>query len=172
MKYLIATPRLGIRKLVRADAEALYQLHANQKVQEFTGKPVISSFEDITNAVRKMIDETLTNYKKYGYGRWMVTLKESGQVIGWNGLVYRENIGQVDLGYRFHPDYWGNGYATESSRAILDYGLHELGLSQIIAITMKENTSSIRVLEKVGMQFDHYEDFMGYKDAMWYCIRK
>lgn len=168
---LIETSRLIISNITSNDSESLYQLHSNVEAQGFTGKPPITSFEDVTEAVRKMLDDTNKSYSERGYGRWKIVDKENDEMIGWNGLVYRESVGEIDIGYRFLPEYWGRGIATESSEAILDYGLNTLGIDKIIAITMKENTGSIRVLEKIGMQFDHFAEFQGYKDAMWFSIK-
>ncbi len=62
--------------------------------------------------------------------------------------------GEVDLGYRFLPEYWGQGLATEASRAALQYGFEVIGLKRVIGLVMPENVASIRVLEKVGMQYE------------------
>ena len=72
-------------------------------------------------------------------------------MIGFAGLKYLRGLDEVDLGYRFLPQYWGEGLATEASVACLAYGFGELGLKCIIGLTLPENRASMRVLEKVGM---------------------
>ena len=76
--------------------------------------------------------------------------------VGWAGLAYLPEFDEIDLGYRFLPEYWGKGIATEASHAILAYGFEELKLSRIIAIALKEHSASIKVMEKVGMEFDKF----------------
>jgi RimJ/RimL family protein N-acetyltransferase len=96
------------------------------------------------------------------------------QFVGWAGLAYLPEFDEIDLGYRFLPKYWGGGYATEVSRAILTYGFNKLELRRIIAIAMKENKASIRVMEKIGMEFDKFApyEFEG-EDVVWYwCDKK
>lgn len=91
------------------------------------------------------------------------------QFVGWAGLAYLPEFDEIDLGYRFLPQYWRLGIATEASQAILTYGFDKLKLKKIIAIAMKENKPSIRVMEKVGMQFDKIAPYeLGSEDAIWY----
>jgi ribosomal-protein-alanine N-acetyltransferase len=92
------------------------------------------------------------------------------QFVGWAGLAYLPEFDEIDLGYRFLLEYWGAGIATEASRAILTYGFDTLKLKKIIAIVMKEHKASIRVMEKVGMEFDKFAPYEpGSQDAAWYC---
>jgi len=94
--------------------------------------------------------------------------------VGWAGLAYLPEFDEVDLGYRFLPNFWGKGYATEASHEILTYGFDELELKRIIAIAMKENKASLRVMEKVGMEFDKMAPYeAGGEDVIWYwCDKK
>jgi len=96
------------------------------------------------------------------------------QFVGWAGLAYLPEFDEIDLGYRFLPEYWGLGIATEASRAILNYGFDQLELKKIIAIAMKEHKASIRVMQKVGMEFDKFGPYEpGSEDAIWYwCDQK
>ncbi len=84
-----------------------------------------------------------------------MTLKD-GTFLGWCGLKYFPETDEVDLGYRFMKKYWGKGYATESSRACLNYGFHELKLKRIMAKAMPENKDSLKVMQKLGMVFRGY----------------
>src|SRR5690606_30529073 len=83
---------------------------------------------------------------------WLMHLKETGEFIGWCGLKYLADENQTDLGYRLLKKHWNKGYATEASRACLDYGFHVLGLKKIIARAMKPNVNSIKIMQKLGMQ--------------------
>ena len=143
----------------------MFNMYSNPAVHKYTGEHMLASMEEMA----QKIEERSANYKKYGYGRWATFLKEDGQFIGWAGLAYLPEFDEIDLGYRFLPQYWGKGYATETSKAILEYGFNKLGLKRIIAIAMKENTASIKVMEKVGMQFEKYAPYdPGGEDVVWY----
>lgn len=170
MKILIETERLFLRKITLEDKAHLFKLHAHPAVQKYTGEPVVESIEEIEEAIRGRIKD----YEKYGYGRWATFLKNELQFIGWAGLAYLPEFDEIDLGYRFLPEFWGLGLATEASRAILTYGFDKLQLKKIIAIALKENKASIRVMEKVGMEFDKFAPYEpGSEDAAWYwCDQK
>ena len=89
-------------------------------------------------------------------------------------MAYLPEFNEIDLGYRFLPEYWGSGIATEASRAILNYAFDSLKLRKIVAIAIKENKASIRVMEKVGMEFEKFAPYeLGSEDALWYwCDKK
>ncbi len=123
--------------------------------------------------MEQAIQTRINDYKKYGYGRWAAFLKNEMQFVGWAGLAYLPEFDEIDLGYRFLPEYWGLGIATEASRAILNYGFDSLKLRRIVAIAIKENKASIRVMEKVGMEFDKIAPYEpGSEDALWYWCDK
>ncbi|MEO0469330.1 MAG: GNAT family N-acetyltransferase [Bacteroidota bacterium] len=165
MNPIITTERLILRELSMSDAENMRRLHGNPQVQKYTGEAVIATLEGIYEKIKEKTDE----YAQYGYGRWATLLKEGQQFIGWAGLSYLPEFDEIDLGYRFLPEYWGKGMATEASRAILTYGFEQLRLERIIAIAMQDNIASIRVMEKVGMQFEKYAPYEeGGEDVVWY----
>ncbi len=165
MKTLIETERLVLREITLDDKEDLFTLHSYPEVQKYTGEPVVESLDEMEKAILGRI----AHYKKYGFGRWATFLKEGKQFVGWAGLLYLPEFDEIDLGYRFLPEYWGIGIATEASRAILTYGFDTLKLKKIIAIAMKENKASIKVMEKIGMEFYKVAPYeAGGKDAVWY----
>lgn len=170
MKFLIETERLLLRKITLDDKEEMFQLYSNPDVQKYTGEPLVESIEEMEQAIQTRIDD----YEKYGFGRWATFLKDGMQFVGWAGLAYLPEFDEIDLGYRFLPEYWGLGIATEVSHAILTYGFDSLKIKKIIAIAMKENKASIRVMEKVGMEFDKFAPYEpGGKDVVWYwCDKK
>ena len=169
MKTILETERLLLREISLDDTSDMFRLHSNAKVQKFTGDPLIASVEDMEQAIQTRIN----NYKKYGYGRWATFIKSDMQFIGWSGLAYLPEFDEIDLGYRFLPKYWGMGYATEASHAILRYGFDQLKLNKIIAIAMKQNKASIKVMEKVGMEFEKLAPYEpGGEDVVWYRCDK
>ncbi|MDG1476406.1 MAG: GNAT family N-acetyltransferase [Vicingaceae bacterium] len=169
MKALIETERLLLREITIDDKEEMFRLHSNSIVQKYTGEALVESVEKM----EEIIQTRIINYEKYGYGRWATFLKDGMQFIGWSGLAYLPEFDEIDIGYRFLPKYWGKGYATEASQAILEYGFDKLELRRIIAIAMKENIASTRVMEKIGMKFDKFAPYEpGSKDVAWYWCDK
>jgi len=169
MKPVLETKRLVLREVTREDVDDMFRLHSNVLVGKYTGEPPITSKEEMMRA----IDERVHLYKKVGYGRWPTFLKDGMQFIGWAGLAYLPEFDEIDLGYRFLPEFWGMGFATEASEAILKYGFGKLDLERIVAIAMKENKASIRVMEKVGMAFDKFAPYdPGGEDVAWYQCDK
>lgn len=169
MNTILETDRLLLRDITLDDARSMFRLHSHPAVQEFTGEPVIASMAEMEKAIATRI----ADYKKYGYGRWATFLKADNQFVGWAGLAYLPEFDQIDLGYRFMPKFWGKGIATEASSAILNYGFETLGLRRIIAIAMKQNTASIKVMQKVGMEFEKYAPYEpGGEDVVWYWCDK
>lgn len=165
MKVILETPRLILTEITLDLVQEMYTMYTTPEVHRYTGEPMIESIEEMAKAIETRVH----NYTKYGYGRWATLLKEDQRFIGWAGLAYLPEFDEIDLGYRFLPQFWGYGYATEASKAILHYGFERLNLEKIIAIAMKENKASIRVMEKVGMQFDKYAPYdPGGEDVVWY----
>jgi [ribosomal protein S5]-alanine N-acetyltransferase len=164
MEIVIETPRLLLRQFTSEDAADLYELNADPEVLRFTGDEAFDTIEEASNFI-----QNYTDYKENGFGRWAVKAKESGQFLGWCGLR-RHSDGMVDLGFRFHQKHWGRGYATEAAKACMKYGWNDLGLKQIIGRAAKANTASIRVLEKLGMNYWKDAACDGIMDAVWYRI--
>ena len=169
MNALIETERLWLKEISLEDKEEMFKLHAHPAVQIYTGEPVVESMAEMVKAIQTR----MADYKKYGYGRWATFLKDGMQFVGWSGLAYLPEFDEIDLGYRLLPEYWGMGIATEASRAILTYGFESLNMNKIIAIALKENIASIRVMEKIGMEFDKIAPYEpGSADAIWYYCDK
>lgn len=128
------------------DATSFYQLNSNPDVMRLTGDALTGSVDDAREAI-----SNYTDFDKIGFGRWACILKESMQIIGFCGLKYLSEFDEVDVGYRFLPEHWGHGLATEACLASLQFGFEMLDLPQIIGLVLPENLASIRVMEKAGM---------------------
>jgi len=166
MSIIIETERLILREPSLDDAANMLRLHSIPEVQKYTGEEIITDLETIQNKITEILS---VDFDLKGYGRWVTILKETGEYVGWAGLKYLPEFDQTDLGYRILPEFWGNGIASEASEAILKYGFETLKLETIIAIAMPEHKASIRVMEKVGMQFDKFAPYEpGSPDAIWY----
>jgi len=140
------TARLRLRAFEPDDAEAFFRLNSHPDVIRYTGEPACESVAAAEAGIRAYPD-----WKKYGIGRWAAWDKGTNEIIGFAGLKYLADLDEVDLGYRFLPQHWGKGLATEASIVCLAYGFETLGLRRIVGLTMPENRASMRVLEKVGM---------------------
>ncbi len=166
----IETSRLIIRPFRVEDDAAVYEFGSNEEVQKYTGDGLIASLE----AAKALIQNVwLTDYQTYGYGRWAVVYKPDNKLIGFAGLKYLKSMKETDIGFRFLPEYWGKGIATEASQKIINYGFDVLELPQIIGIAMPENIASNKVLLKLGLTFYKVDDYEGDGGAYnWYKIRK
>lgn len=160
MKHILETSRLVLRELNLGDTKDFYDLNSNPNVIRYTGD---SAFENISEA--KQFLENYQDYKLNGYGRWAVILKETSQFIGWCGLRFDND--ETDIGFRFFEQEWNKGYATESALACLNYGLKELQLKCVIGRAMKTNIWSIRVLEKIGLEYDRDIEFDGCEAVLY-----
>lgn len=152
----LTTPRLTLRQLIAEDAGELYILNSDPEVLRYTGDAPFASVDEAREFIRHYDQYTL-----YRRGRLGMFLKETGAFIGWCGLKYHPQTGETELGFRLKRAYWNQGYATEAALASLHYGFNELQLSTIMGRVIKENTASIRVLEKIGMQYWKDFDFEG-----------
>jgi len=166
MKQIIETNRLILREFEINDSENFFYLNLDSEVLKYTGDLPFSSVLDANYFLINYSD-----YKRNGFGRWAVILKETGLFIGWCGLkLNEENL--VDIGFRFFKKEWGKGYATESAKAVLDYGFNTLNLTEIIGRVFKANISSIKVLEKLNMTYWEPDFFKNIETLLYYRIRK
>ena len=98
-------------------------------------------------------------YERLGFGLYAVELKDGGAPIGMCGLIKRDYLDAVDIGFALLPEYWGKGYAYESAAAVMAYATGTLGLKRVVAITSSDNHSSARLLEKLGLRFERMMTF-------------
>ncbi len=165
-KLIFSSDRLVARELSPADAADLYALNADIEVIKYTGDQPFRSVSDARGFL-----ENYRDYELYGCGRWALNRKEDGAFIGWCGLKMHDEY-WVDLGFRLMRKYWGQGYASEAAAASLAVGFEELKLSQVIGRAASENSSSLRVLEKIGMRFWKWGSCEGIPFAAYYRISK
>ena len=96
----------------------------------------------------------MASYERFGFGLYRVERKDGGEPIGICGLLKRDSLEDVDVGFAFLPRSWSNGFAFESAAAVLAYGRRTWGLTRILAITSPDNEASIRLLGKLGFRFE------------------
>ena len=160
MEVILETERLLLRKYVEEDAEAFFELNSDPRVLRFVPDKQLFNVEQ---ARQILIDHPMADYRKHGFGRGACILKSTGQEIGFAGLKYLEELGEVDVAYRLLPAFWGQGLATEAALASVRYGFEKLDLKRIIGLAMPENIASIRVLEKAGLQYIGEMSFLGHR---------
>lgn len=112
------------------------------------------------------IAKRLAEYKRDGFGLMPAYLKENDAFIGWGGLKLLGETDKIEVGYRFDKLYWGQGFATEITKAVIEYAHKELGIKQLVAVTDLENEASKNVLIKSGFQYiskaHHYDTEVDY----------
>ena len=148
---VVETQRLVLRKLAPDDAEFILGLLNQPSFLRYIGDKEVRNEAD---AVRYIQDGPVASYEKFGFGLYLVQLKEGGVPIGMCGLLKRDSLPDVDVGFAFLPNYWLQGYAFESASAVMTYGREVLGIRRIVAITSLNNVASIRLLEKLGLKFE------------------
>lgn len=131
------------------DTPELLHLHSLKEVVRFVGMPV---WTDISEA----IDYQLfceRNYREFGYARWGVFFIKNNEFIGLAGILNRPEENYIDLGYRFFPEYWGKGFATESAGAVIKYIFENTDIEVINGYADEDNFASKRVMEKCGLRY-------------------
>ncbi|MFT4602627.1 MAG: ribosomal-protein-alanine N-acetyltransferase [Arenicella sp.] len=158
-KDYIETERLIMRRFTLDDAEAAFEMNADPEVIKFIPMETATNLEKVRVSIAK---NTIADYEKYGFGRLAVTLKETGEFMGFSGLKNDLTIGGVDIGFRLKRKFWGQGYGTESVMPFIDVAFKQLKLKEIIGAAMKDNHGSVAILKKMGLTFTHSELFEGY----------
>ena len=147
----LTTERLWLRQFVAADADFLVELLNQHSFLRFIGDKKVHTIED----ARKYIETgPRDNYKRHGFGQLLVQLKDTNKPIGMCGLLKRDTLDHPDLGFAFLPEAWGNGYAFEAASAVLEHARDDLKLSRVLAITNPDNDASIKLLGRLGFQFE------------------
>lgn len=148
---VLETERLVLRRLTPDDAPFILELLNEPSFLRFIGDRGVRDLDGAREYIRKGPEDS---YQRHGFGLFLAELKNDGAPVGICGLLKRDVLEDVDIGFAFSPRYWGRGYAIESARAVLDYGRRSFGLSRIVAVSNPDNASSHRVLEKLGMKYE------------------
>src|SRR5437660_4900251 len=155
---IIKTERFIVRQCVDDDAEAFFKLNSDPDVLRFVPDKRLLNIEQ---ARQILIDHPIADYRKHGFGRGACILKSTGEQIGFAGLKYLEELGEVDVAYRLMRTHWSLGLATEAALASVRFGFADLDLKRIIGLVMPENIASVRVLEKTGLRYAETVMFWG-----------
>lgn len=154
---ILKTKRLILRTWKEQDLDPMSAINQDRLVCEFL--PEIGNIK----ITKDLIQRFMSHYKKYGFTSYAVELKSNGELIGFAGLLavsFKAHFTPaVEIGWRLASRHWGNGYATEAAKAIVDFAFNTLKLEEIVSFTVENNIRSRRVMEKIGMQHSLRDDF-------------
>jgi RimJ/RimL family protein N-acetyltransferase len=153
---VVKTERLVLRQLSARDAPFILRLLNEPSWLKHIGDKGVRAVGD---AQRYIENGPMEMYGRLGFGLYLVRLTASDEPIGMCGLLKRETLEDVDLGFAFLPEFWGRGYAREAAAAVLSYARDTLGLTRIVAITGRSNEASRRLLEKLGFELERTIQF-------------
>lgn len=144
-----ATERLTLRRLHAGDAAFILRLVNEPSWLRYIGDKGVHTLEDAEKYIRTGPADM---YARLGFGLWLVELKEGAQSIGICGLLKRDTLDDVDIGFAMLPEFWRQGYAFEAAQATVQYASRELRLPRLAAITSRDNVASCGLLEKLGFR--------------------
>jgi len=161
------TARLQVRRFTIDDAPFIYRLLNSPTWLIYIGDRNVRGLHDARNY---LINGPLASYDQYGFGLYLVALKADKTPIGMTGLIKRDGLEEVDIGFAFLPDYTGKGYAYEAANAIKDYALTTVKLPRVAAITTEKNDHAIALLNKIGLRHEKMVQLPGSSTAFMYFI--
>jgi ribosomal-protein-alanine N-acetyltransferase len=148
---ILETERLVLRRFTLEDAVFILELVNETGWKKYIGDRGINSLDD----ARKYIETVpLASYAKHGFGLWAVEQKDDGSLVGMCGLIKRDTLDDVDIGFALLSQFEGRGYAREAANATLAYARDQLGLRRVVAITTDDNDRSGILLESAGMSYE------------------
>jgi RimJ/RimL family protein N-acetyltransferase len=144
------TDRLQLRRVELDDAAFLLDLLNQPSFLHFIGDKGLRTLDDARDYI---LTGPLASYERFGFGMYLTVLKQGQTPIGICGLLKRDSLEDVDVGYAFLPQFWSRGYAFESASAVMAYARNVLGIDRIVAVVSPDNDASIHVLEKLGLRY-------------------
>lgn len=151
MTPLFETERLNIYPVTIDDAPFILKLLNTKGWLQFIGDRGVRTLEDAQNQIR---DRYLKHYDEHGFGIYTVFLKSENVPTGVVTLLRKPYLDAEDIGYAFLDEYHGKGYALEAAQSLLKYARTDLGLNKIVAVTNLDNERSMKLLQKMGFQFE------------------
>ncbi len=147
---ILDTERLTLRTLETDDAPFYLELVNDPSFLQYIGDKGVRTLDD---ARRAIADGPQTMQRTLGHSLYLLQRRSDGVPLGLCGLIKRDSLPDVDIGYALMPAYWGQGYAHEAAAAVVAHGRDVLGLKCLLAITSPDNASSIGLLLKLGLRF-------------------
>jgi [ribosomal protein S5]-alanine N-acetyltransferase len=151
METVIETPRLLLQKFTPNDAAFMLELLNTPLWIKFIGDRNVKTVEE---AEQYLLNGYIKSYQTYGFGFYKVVLKDTSEPFGICGIIKRDYLEDIDIGFAFLPTFLGKGYGFEAASATLDYARNVLKIKRLIAIVDPKNEVSIGLIMKIGMQFE------------------
>ncbi len=148
---ILSTERLVISKITLNEASFIRELMNDKDWIQNIGDRGVRTLEDAENYIK---EKFFTSYDKYGYGFYVIKLKSTKESIGTVGLIDRDGIDGVEIGYGMLPAFRKKGYALEAAQAIFDHARNTFHINKIVAIVNPNNKASIQLLEKLGLTYE------------------
>lgn len=149
--HILDTTRLRLRTITLDDAAFYLQLVNEPAYLANIGDKGIRTIEDAIDSIKK---GPIDMQERLGFSLYIVESKQNNIAIGMCGLIKRDGLDDVDIGYGFLSAYTGQGLASEAATAVVNYARTTIGLPRLVAITAPENAISSRVLEKIGFTYE------------------
>jgi ribosomal-protein-alanine N-acetyltransferase len=170
MKIFAETERFFLREILPSDIDGMYELDSDPEVHKYLGNKPVTTKDQVV----ELISFIRQQYIDHGIGRWAIIDKKRGNFLGWAGLKFvtsetNNHKNYYDLGFRLIKKYWGQGVATETAHASLEYAFAILKANEVYAMAACENIGSNKILKKVGLQFIETFNLDGIKHN-WYKI--
>lgn len=146
---LLETARLRLRRFVPEDAAFILALVNTPGWLRYIGDRGVQNEDDARRYIERA---ALASYDRHGFGLYHVAQKSDGASVGMCGLLRRDYLDDVDIGFAFLPEFAGRGYALESGRRVLEHARDDFGCATLAGVVQEENAASIRVLEKLGLR--------------------
>lgn len=153
------TERLIIRPFTEQDIDALFLMNSIPAMLKYIPTAAFTSREQAEALFHNVI---LQDYQQRGFGRWAVEHKADNKVIGFCGPKFIPEFNEVELGYRYFPEYWGMGIGSEAAQAALK-AFPQFGIDKTIALILEGNVGSEGVAKRVGMHWREQNEFMGHR---------
>ncbi len=156
MEIVIETERLILRKFTLDDAAFMLELLNTSAWLRFIGDRGVRTIEE---AEQYLLNGNIKSYQEYGFGFYVVVVKETNESIGICGIKKREELDDIDIGFGFFPQFVGKGYGYEAASATLYYSINILKIKRIVAVVDPENLVSIGLIKKIGLKFEKMVQF-------------
>ncbi len=136
--------------MTQDDAPFILRLLNEPSFLQFIGDKGVRNLED---ARRYIASGPMASYARFGFGLYLVADKVTGEAAGMCGLIRRDTLQDVDLGFGFVPEFWSRGYAREASELVLQQAWDTFNLQRVVAVTATDNASSIGLLQRLGFRY-------------------
>ncbi len=165
--FILETERLIMHPFTKGDLARLIMLRSDEDVIKYLGGRIMQN----PTALKTRLDFYVGCHEKYGFGMCSMVWKETGEIIGWSGLMPLGETEEIEVGYGMTKEFWGRGIGFECAGAWLEYGFKTAELERIVAVASPENVGSWRIMEKCGMKRGNNQEHYG-MECVYYSITR